>query len=84
MSVCQACGGVIGRDCWNPRECAEITDQMGQEDWQARAQAAEALVSDLLEALKAAELFIYNRSGGGETEFRETFLLPAISKAEAA
>lgn len=27
MSVCQACGGVIGRDCFNPQECMEITQQ---------------------------------------------------------
>lgn len=25
---CQACGGMIGRDCFNPQECAEITAQM--------------------------------------------------------
>ena len=33
MSVCQSCGGVIGRDCFNPRECAEITGQQAME-WQ--------------------------------------------------
>lgn len=25
MSVCQACGGLIGRDCFNPEECMQIT-----------------------------------------------------------
>jgi hypothetical protein len=25
MSICQSCGGVIGRDCFNPAECMEIT-----------------------------------------------------------
>jgi hypothetical protein len=37
---------------------------------------------DLLEALRSAEAFIRDRSGGGETAFRETVLLPAIAKAE--
>ena len=27
MSMCQSCGGVIGRDCFNPQECMEITRQ---------------------------------------------------------
>lgn len=31
MSICHACGGVIGRDCWNPQECAEITSQIQME-----------------------------------------------------
>jgi hypothetical protein len=25
MSHCTSCGGVIGRDCFNPVECAQIT-----------------------------------------------------------
>lgn len=25
MSICQSCGGVIGRDCFNPAECMDIT-----------------------------------------------------------
>lgn len=28
MSTCQACGGVIGRDCFNPQECMDITRDM--------------------------------------------------------
>lgn len=31
MSVCQSCGGIIGRDCFNPQECAEITHAMNQQ-----------------------------------------------------
>src|SRR5688572_11445818 len=27
MSVCHGCGGVVGRDCFNPQECEEITRQ---------------------------------------------------------
>ncbi|MBP7704155.1 MAG: hypothetical protein KA105_02580 [Caulobacter sp.] len=32
MSVCPSCNGVIGRDCWNPQECAEITAQMARDE----------------------------------------------------
>ena len=28
MSVCNSCGGVLGRDCFNPQEGAWITQQM--------------------------------------------------------
>lgn len=27
---CQSCGGVLGRDCFNPQECAEITADMAR------------------------------------------------------
>lgn len=26
--ICQSCGGVVGRDCFNPEECMWITQQM--------------------------------------------------------
>lgn len=31
MSTCQSCGGVIGRDCFNPDECAWITQQQANQ-----------------------------------------------------
>jgi hypothetical protein len=31
MNTCQACGGVLGRDCFNPQECMEITRQQAME-----------------------------------------------------
>lgn len=31
MATCQSCGGVIGRDCFNPQECQWIADQMDQQ-----------------------------------------------------
>lgn len=27
MSICPACNGLVGRDCFNPRECMDITQQ---------------------------------------------------------
>lgn len=31
MATCDSCGGDIGRECFNPQECAEITRQMEQQ-----------------------------------------------------
>lgn len=28
MVCCPSCGGIIGRECWKPQECAWITQQM--------------------------------------------------------
>ena len=35
MAICKSCGGVIGADCFNPEECAWITEQ---EEKRAREQ----------------------------------------------
>lgn len=29
--ICASCGGVIGRDCFNPQECMQITQQMAEQ-----------------------------------------------------
>lgn len=29
--ICPSCGGVVGRDCFNPEECMWITQQMAAE-----------------------------------------------------
>lgn len=31
MRTCGSCGGVLGRDCFDPQECAFITQQMVKE-----------------------------------------------------
>ena len=46
MSVCLSCSGVIGRDCWNPEDCARITEMMRLEErleaaWQAQPDEPE-------------------------------------------
>lgn len=38
MSLCRGCGGVVGRDCWNPQECEWIS-----RDMEARAAAERVL-----------------------------------------
>jgi hypothetical protein len=29
--ICESCGGVVGRDCFNPYECGQITRAMDRE-----------------------------------------------------
>lgn len=36
--VCQSCGGIVGRDCFNPQECMWITQQMLATDSAAQIQ----------------------------------------------
>lgn len=43
MERCQSCGGELGRDCWNPQECAEITAQMAQQQSCTERQALDEL-----------------------------------------
>lgn len=31
MRYCQSCGGIIGRDCFNAIECAQITERLAQQ-----------------------------------------------------
>lgn len=31
MNRCPSCGGIIGRDCFNPSECAWITEQQNRQ-----------------------------------------------------
>jgi hypothetical protein len=37
--TCSSCGGVVGRDCFNPQECAEISAMQAM---QAQKQAMDA------------------------------------------
>ena len=39
---CVSCGGTIGRDCFNPQECAHITRQM-ESDSESRNQQCNTL-----------------------------------------
>lgn len=50
MSHCHSCGGVIGRDCWNPQECAEITERMAIEQRQPDPAPSNANTSGLGDA----------------------------------
>ena len=47
---CQSCGGVLGRDCFNPQECAEITADMARRAYEPVTVAAG--FGDLLQELR--------------------------------
>jgi hypothetical protein len=52
MSTCRACGGVIGRDCFNPQECEWITESMQREsEQQGMRDIAAAVVAEAVEEL---------------------------------
>jgi len=46
--ICQGCGGVVGRDCYNPSECLEISNRMNY-DTQDLERQIEILKSALSE-----------------------------------
>lgn len=45
MATCNSCGGVVGKDCFNPEECAWITQQMAvnMQHQQGRSEQIEEL-----------------------------------------
>jgi hypothetical protein len=49
MSQCPSCGGVIGRDCFNPIECADISNSMNSYDIQALEYQIQILKQTLIE-----------------------------------
>lgn len=64
MSICHSCGGVIGRDCFNPAECAQITAQMAMQYQHGQCESCarsdcyiadlKAEIADLQEQLREA------------------------------
>lgn len=51
MSTCLSCGGIIGRDCFNPEECMYITLQQAAGSEAARQEVEE--LRHILQQLKA-------------------------------
>lgn len=51
MRTCPSCGGVIGRDCFNPVECAHISNSI-QEDHINRLEALAATEKHFLDLTK--------------------------------
>jgi hypothetical protein len=47
--ICPGCGGVVGRDCWNPQECEWISRDM------AARHAAQSEVEPLLQRIHDLE-----------------------------
>jgi len=56
--ICNSCGGVIGRDCFNPKECERISQQMAideQHEQQGRIENLEMENASLRERIEALE-----------------------------
>ena len=52
MAICNGCGGIIGRDCFNPQECEWITQQQANQSYQ---------LSDEIQHIKGNVYAIANR-----------------------
>jgi hypothetical protein len=86
MSSCPGCGGVIGRDCFNPEECAWISQQQANQCEAAQYNAKKTHRS--LQQLKADILPIaaqalvhctnYNREAAIELLNKLTAKLSAV------
>lgn len=37
MSTCPGCGGIVGRDCYNPVECQQIARDMQMNEWERQS-----------------------------------------------
>jgi hypothetical protein len=72
MSTCPSCGGIIGRDCFNPEECAWITQQQANQCEAAQYSAEEAHHS--LQQLKAEIRAIAGRCTIPEKSFRHYYI----------
>lgn len=46
MTTCPSCGGLLGRDCFNPQECAEITSDMARQALEQRFEPCAIVFDD--------------------------------------
>jgi len=52
--ICNSCGGVLGRDCFNPVECEWITRQMEREDYRQEIEPLLKQANDTILTLQLA------------------------------
>ncbi len=89
MRICQGCGGLLGRDCFNEQECMWISQSMQQQDGQQQHQQENAQLQHEIyvrdEHIKVLQdavkefLKVINRSPAALHHYEE-----AIKKGEAA
>jgi len=46
MAICNGCGGVVGRDCFNPPECEWISEDMRRREWESAARSEATLMRE--------------------------------------
>lgn len=76
MSICHGCGGIIGRDCFNPIECEQITRSMAaayqtQPDYQRQIDELTISNQELLEVLKDAIKVMESASNVDQSIFKK-------------
>lgn len=77
MSTCPGCGGVVGRDCWNPQECEWISRDMERRHHEEQgARQADAEIADLRARLAAVEAALMQ--GGQTAQIRCTAAMLAL------
>ena len=67
MNICQSCGGILGRDCFNPIECAQITQSL-----EINQQSREICIR-FLESIRAYEHESGNRICDDERSTEQLF-----------
>lgn len=72
MAQCPSCGGTIGRDCFNPNECAEITRSMEMqyyaEDYLKSVEQSQDIAFDLACKLDSCFAMCYIDESGNISE----------------
>lgn len=69
--ICSGCGGVVGRDCFNPQECVEITRSMADNFEQSNHDVQEIFYHR--DRMAKALRLIASLGDTGSDEYRERF-----------
>jgi uncharacterized protein YceH (UPF0502 family) len=73
MAICNGCGGVVGRDCFNPQECEWIArdqERHRHEQHEMSSQHLEQRVEELERKLQAVENLLSAMMANGPHEGR--------------
>lgn len=85
MAICNSCGGVIGTDCFNPVECAQITAYMNNvnvEFYKNRIQQACEIINKLYDVINCDTLVMNGVDlSDAEIFIRENYK-PAIERSK--
>lgn len=70
MSICNSCGGIVGQECFNQRECAEITASMNQRAYGLidRKQQLLSVIREMDEALARVQAKFLGATSANEYE----------------
>jgi len=87
--ICNGCGGVVGRDCYNPIECEQITVQMNTDNYIADEiiKQYEEKLSNIYNALikSSAEMYspVFRVQAVSLDKVKEIFRLNGFARADS-